>query len=390
MTTDKDGQTSNSSAGLPTRVENTGASGTPPKPQEQIEDEIEIGPPINGCHNPIKTSLAKGNAMASIVKDLEISRTQKQDKNYIWGTIANGLVLSVYLKYAWGPQEGDSKTDKELKAAGARWLERRTPEQKHLLERCQTLARKFAGDPDREITEMLFMISEPGSLGQEGHMDMEHNNGDYIVFIMFTKGYKTQWMTTEKELKINSFMDIPTEWNIEEEQQPLEPGDAFALMPSLPHRAPAHPSSNEQGRIVLMMVFASKPSDEKPIFLQEHRDKVQAYTEEQEKNRKSDASQTEISRMFLRRGRKEKVLLQHNCAEMYQRSLRSEAELVLRMFHRTQHRNHTHRGRYDQHNSTNMRGMLCMREMRTTETPAWTHTTWHAAPTREHRCNTKQ
>ena len=83
MTTNKDGQTSNSSTGLPTHAENTGAPGTPPEPQEQIEDEIEIGPPINGCHKPIKTNLAKGNAMASMVEDLELSRTQKHDKNYI-------------------------------------------------------------------------------------------------------------------------------------------------------------------------------------------------------------------------------------------------------------------------------------------------------------------
>ena len=123
-------------------------------------------------------------------------------------------------------------------------------------------------------------------------MDMEYNNGDYIVFIMFTKGYKTQWMTTEKELKINSFMDIPTEWSIEEEQQPLEPGDAFALMPSLPHRAPPHPSSNKQGRIVLMIVFASKPSDGTPIFLQEHIEKVQAHKEKQGRTEGSSVSQT--------------------------------------------------------------------------------------------------
>ena len=120
-------------------------------------------------------------------------------------------------------------------------------------------------------------------------MDMEYNDGDYIVFIMFTKGYKTQWMTTEKELKINSFVDIPTEWNIEEEPHPLEPGDAFTLMPSLLHRAPAHPSSvYEKGRIVLMMVFASKPSDEKPIFLHEHIDRVQAYRVEQEKKKEME------------------------------------------------------------------------------------------------------
>ena len=120
MTTNKDGQASNSSTGLPTHAENTGAPRTPPEPQEQIEDEIEIGPPINGCHKPIKTNLAKGNAMASMVDDLELSRTQKVDKNYIWGTIANGNVLSAYLKYTWGPQEGEKKVDREVKSAGAR------------------------------------------------------------------------------------------------------------------------------------------------------------------------------------------------------------------------------------------------------------------------------
>ena len=293
MVNNRDGQASNSPIKLPTQAGNTGAPKTAPEPQEQIEDEIEIGPSINGCHNPVKTNLAKGDAMTSIVNDLETSRAQKLDKHYIWGTIANGNVLSAYLKYEWGPQEGDSKNDKELKTAGARWLDKRTPEQKQLLVKCQTLARKFAGDPNREIKEMLFMISEPGSVGQEAHMDMEHNNGDYVVFIMFTKGYKTQWMTTEKELKINSFMDIPTEWSIEEEQQPLEPGDAFALMPSLPHRAPAHPSSNKQRRVVLMIVFASKPSDGRPIFLQEHKDRVQTYREEQEKKEKNNVSQTQ-------------------------------------------------------------------------------------------------
>ena len=71
--------------------------------------------------------------------------------------------MSAYLKYKWGPQEGEKKVHKDLKNAGARWLEKRTPEQKQLLEKCQTLARKFARAPDREIDEMLFMISEPGS-----------------------------------------------------------------------------------------------------------------------------------------------------------------------------------------------------------------------------------
>ena len=63
--------------------------------------------------------------MASMVDDLELSRTQKVDKNYIWGTIANGNVLSAYLKYTWGPQEGERKVDRELKSAGAKWLDNR-------------------------------------------------------------------------------------------------------------------------------------------------------------------------------------------------------------------------------------------------------------------------
>ena len=130
MATNKDGQTSNSPTVLPAHARNTGAPETTLEAQEQTEDEFEVGPPINGCHKPIKTNLAKGNAMASIVADLEVSRTQKVDRKYIWGTIANGNILSAYLKYTWGPQDGEKKVDKELKSAGARWLDKRTPEQK--------------------------------------------------------------------------------------------------------------------------------------------------------------------------------------------------------------------------------------------------------------------
>ena len=72
MVNNRDGQASNSPIKLPTQAGNTGAPETTPEPQEQIEDEIEVGPPKNGCHKPIKTNLAKGNAMASIVADLEV------------------------------------------------------------------------------------------------------------------------------------------------------------------------------------------------------------------------------------------------------------------------------------------------------------------------------
>ncbi len=84
MTTNEDGQASNSPTGLPTYAANTGAPKTTPEPQEQIEDEIEIGPPINGCHKPIKTNLAKGNAMAAGSKTLNY-QGRKRGTKIIYG-----------------------------------------------------------------------------------------------------------------------------------------------------------------------------------------------------------------------------------------------------------------------------------------------------------------
>ena len=79
--------------------------------------------------------------MASIVRDIDAARREKVrgNKDYVWGQIDNGGVKQLYLEYKWGPQKGERKVNLELKAAGARWLDRRTPEQKQLLEECEAV-----------------------------------------------------------------------------------------------------------------------------------------------------------------------------------------------------------------------------------------------------------
>ena len=275
------------------------ASDTTNKPLQQTNKENETVTVKNGCYYPWDTGLETDDAMQGLVNDaIKAWSTNPDDPSYPCGAIENGGAVTIYLKYEWETKENHSPVDKALREAGRKWGQDRPPEQKEFMKKCvRALQEKM--NVTKEETEMLLLMNLLGSTKQTQHMDSSFNpddgfkKDDVIGCIMLTQGYKTHWMETEEEMQIDNSMSIPTLWTIHKDCREVKRGQAYAFPPYIPHYGPSHPKKIfDVDRVVLMVVFADKPIDGPPIYIEHHKKLLKEHTRKQKQSGRGESKRS--------------------------------------------------------------------------------------------------
>ena len=149
--------------------ENT--SDTTNKPVQQADKENETVTVKNGCYYPWKTGLENDTAMQGLVNDaMKVWDTDPKDPNFPCGEVENGGAVTIYTKYEWESNKKHPPVERALKEAGRRWGKERPTDQQEFIKKCvRALQEKM--NLTKEETEILLLMSAPGTKKQTQHMD---------------------------------------------------------------------------------------------------------------------------------------------------------------------------------------------------------------------------